>query len=384
MIETATTTLTYPHQAGEYFVTAGTGGTAIRRIRTPHPHDVLAGRGGGINAHPGNEQFREWVKERKNDYNLAANKADKAVVARAVIDMVKVQNPPGRFLMRDPNGGVGSWWIELDDVKTMAKTSQALREGAPSIRAQYKTEFQANKQKATKRAKNTVMGGSPQQHAQIAGSHQVSQSVTSRKRTAEAPPTIVVVQPLMSNSQFQQQQHVTFQQQSTGFVLPPPTKITKLEHPSSTNSTPTLVSASSPVIQPVALDLAKTEMPIALKLSDIVGAGREEVLTQDFVNPFENEIEKLSSLRRTPGFNSRINIRNVSSRALIDLDPIGSYEHWDDSEFDPTKKSMMEASLGLDLDDDISLPPIRHSTTTTNNPFRWVNQPRSLASVVSQ
>ena len=46
------------------------------------PHDVLLGRGGGINGHVGNRVFREWVHERKEDYNLAGTKAEKIVLKK--------------------------------------------------------------------------------------------------------------------------------------------------------------------------------------------------------------------------------------------------------------------------------------------------------------
>jgi len=114
---------------------------ALKRIRTPHEHDVLSGRGGGINSHPGNKTFREWVKERKQLYNLAPSKAEKARVAKEVIGMVEMLIPPGRFLQKESSsgliGGMGSWWVEVDETKAMAKTSQALREGAPHIRAAH-------------------------------------------------------------------------------------------------------------------------------------------------------------------------------------------------------------------------------------------------------
>lgn len=104
-----------------------------RRIRTPHEHDVLSGRGGGINAHAGNVVFREWVRVRKNEYNLAPTKAEKTRVAQEVIDLVRGQDPPGRFLQKDTAyvGTGAGWWIEIDEERVMAKTSQALREGAP-------------------------------------------------------------------------------------------------------------------------------------------------------------------------------------------------------------------------------------------------------------
>ena len=116
-----------------------TGNTTQHRIRTPHEHDVLCGRGGGINSHVGNKKFRDWVRERKQDYNLACSKVAKAKVSRDVINRVSGQDPPGRFLQRE-DAHSSSYWVEIDDVKIMAKTSQALREGAPAIRAKVKSD----------------------------------------------------------------------------------------------------------------------------------------------------------------------------------------------------------------------------------------------------
>jgi hypothetical protein len=117
-------------------------GGPIRRIRTPHPHDVLSGRGGGINSHPGNKVFREWVNLRKEDYNLAPNKKEKTRVAEEVMDQVRQQDPPGRFLQKDNSITSGpTWWIEVSEERALAKTSQALREGAPQIRLAHKDEL---------------------------------------------------------------------------------------------------------------------------------------------------------------------------------------------------------------------------------------------------
>lgn len=108
-------------------------------IRNPDPSDVLCGRGGGINAHEGNVAFRELVQDQKAQYNLAANKNEKAEISQDIVDHVNSRG--GRFLQRDesqPFSSAGKntgWWIEIDNMKAIAKTSQALREGAPRIRA---------------------------------------------------------------------------------------------------------------------------------------------------------------------------------------------------------------------------------------------------------
>ena len=109
---------------------------------TTTPQDVLSGRGGGItpqdvlsgigkgsNSHPGNKVFREWVRLRKEDYNLARDTEEKTVVAREVVRQVQQQN--GRFLTKDTSvvGGSGvHWWVEIDEIKVLTKTKKALRE----------------------------------------------------------------------------------------------------------------------------------------------------------------------------------------------------------------------------------------------------------------
>jgi len=114
-----------------------------KRIRIPHDHDVLCGRGGGINSHLGNKTFRKLVQDRKESYNLAHSKIAKADVSREIMEEIARLKPPGRFLMReeigkDEAGKSPTYWVEIDFLKAMAKTSQALREGAPAIRAKYR------------------------------------------------------------------------------------------------------------------------------------------------------------------------------------------------------------------------------------------------------
>ena len=135
---------------------------AIKRIGTPNEHDVLSGRGGAINSHIGNQHFREWVRVRRERYNLAKSKAEKALVANEVMDLVRNQNPPGRFLQRDQSSssmGV-TWWVEVDEIKAMAKTSQALREGAPSIRAAHKDDPAVSGRKRTRKSNKSKSSGS--------------------------------------------------------------------------------------------------------------------------------------------------------------------------------------------------------------------------------
>mmetsp|Transcript_24786 Transcript_24786/g.38315 ORF Transcript_24786/g.38315 Transcript_24786/m.38315 type:complete len:426 (-) Transcript_24786:528-1805(-) len=96
-------------------------------------NDVLFGRGGGINSHPGNMNYRYIVSKHKRAYNLAANKQEKARISQSVIDAIHGMTPRGRFLMKANRDD--KLWTEVDISDAMKKTSQALREGAPSIRA---------------------------------------------------------------------------------------------------------------------------------------------------------------------------------------------------------------------------------------------------------
>lgn len=234
------------------------GGTMLRRIRSPHAHDVLCGRGGGINSHVGNRVFRDWVAERRLDYNLASSKADKARVAKEVMNRVTIQDPPGRFLQRDPTSGIGSWWIEVSEEKAMAKTSQALREGAPTIRAQHQ------------HPDDSPTSRSPNHRTRSRDDTPISSPISSS----------VVTYPLMTNADF----HKEFYR---------PTKMAKIDP----DDTPTLLPTPGAEIPALTLDA-----PVYAVVSPTVGSlvnssdsFRESTWSLDsghldeFVNPFENE-----------------------------------------------------------------------------------------------
>lgn len=142
--------------ASSYMAMTNNGGS-IQRIRTPTKNDILLGRGGSVNGHVGNQVFREWVRARKDDYNLAPNKVEKAQVATEVMEMVHQHG--GRFLQRDPTTST-NWWVEVDETRALAKTSQALREGAPQIRAAHKGSKKPVV-KRKRRARNVATTSSP-------------------------------------------------------------------------------------------------------------------------------------------------------------------------------------------------------------------------------
>ena len=108
----------------------------LRNIKDPHDNDVMYGRGGGTNHHPGNKRYRKWVEDRKLEY-VNSKRLDKPLVALEIIRKWRAQLPPGRFLKLDEKTGL---WNDVGDKKAREKTSQALREKAPLIRKQQEEE----------------------------------------------------------------------------------------------------------------------------------------------------------------------------------------------------------------------------------------------------
>jgi hypothetical protein len=85
--------------------------------------DVLCGRGGLSNHHPGNKRFRRVVSEMKRTYRSTETKNNKTSLSRAIVD--HVCNYGGRFIKKDDK--TGSYHV-LTKADARKKTSQALRE----------------------------------------------------------------------------------------------------------------------------------------------------------------------------------------------------------------------------------------------------------------
>lgn len=68
-------------------------------------NDVLCGRGGAVNEHPGNLQMRGFCTEVVKEYKTA-KKLEKRKVAMRVVHRVRALNPPGRFLKKEGNDWV--------------------------------------------------------------------------------------------------------------------------------------------------------------------------------------------------------------------------------------------------------------------------------------
>lgn len=108
---------------------------------TPHPHDVLCGRGGQSNNHPGNEWFRRLVRSNRALYR-SCPKHTKLLVAKAIVQAVQQQEPPGRFIKPKETkpGVVSNEWETITYGQAVNKTSQALREKEPAGKKSKKTQ----------------------------------------------------------------------------------------------------------------------------------------------------------------------------------------------------------------------------------------------------
>jgi len=134
-------------------------------IKESNAHDVLFGRGGRINQHEGNIRFRNLIHQKQNAYNLKSNtKEAKATISRNIVENIK--RSKGRFLKHEKVSTSSqpqwsTWWVEVDDAAAMLKTSQALREGAPILRAQanasggQKRKRRKNGTESSKRARKS-------------------------------------------------------------------------------------------------------------------------------------------------------------------------------------------------------------------------------------
>jgi len=110
----------------------------IYRTDAPNKNDVLCGRGGTINSHTGNEQYRSIVESKKRVYLTARFKREKRLIATSIVDQIRNMNPPGRFLQKDADSQT---WFDIGEEKAREKTSQALRENSKDVRIQMENEY---------------------------------------------------------------------------------------------------------------------------------------------------------------------------------------------------------------------------------------------------
>jgi hypothetical protein len=113
---------------------------------TPREGDVLLGRGGKSNHHPGNKVYRRRVLNKQRIYQALPTR-EKKPFSRAIVDWVH-QECNGRFMMKDEYG-----WFEVTLEKALLKVSQALREDHSAEGKKRKKDKQKIKQMGGKNKK---------------------------------------------------------------------------------------------------------------------------------------------------------------------------------------------------------------------------------------
>lgn len=101
------------------------GQQPMKNVICPHYNDVLNGRGKFAMHWNGNRFFRTLVESHKVEY-LNADNEKKITIARSIINTIRTQNPPGRFLKLDASTNK---WNDIGNKKATRKIRQALREG---------------------------------------------------------------------------------------------------------------------------------------------------------------------------------------------------------------------------------------------------------------
>jgi len=112
-------------------------------VEKPTPNDILFGRGGLTNHHPGNRRFRDIVVLHKDDY-MKAIKIVKPRVARKIVKAIRTGNPPGRFLKKSSKDNK---WYDVGDRNAAEKASQALREKSQNEKKETKAKAKARYKK---------------------------------------------------------------------------------------------------------------------------------------------------------------------------------------------------------------------------------------------
>jgi hypothetical protein len=122
----------------------------------------LCGRGASINSHLGNENFRLLVEKRKRVYLTTHFKLEKRLIASSICTQIRQMDPPGRFLAKE--GGKNGHWYDIGEEKARDKTSQALRENAPTIRAEIETEIYHQRKEMKRKEEEEDEGAYPPSH----------------------------------------------------------------------------------------------------------------------------------------------------------------------------------------------------------------------------
>ena len=102
---------------------------AENRIENPHPNDVVLGP---VKNHSGNNKLLEWVDDHATEYKLTPT-GKKIAVVHKILEKVRNQNPPGKFLKpanNDDDEEEEVWWVEVTVNQAMDKIYKCFRKNA--------------------------------------------------------------------------------------------------------------------------------------------------------------------------------------------------------------------------------------------------------------
>ena len=91
---------------------------------SPQKNDVLLGRGTPNYIFNGNIHFRNIIKENVDIFSSAKSNIEKKMITKDVLQRLKNQCPPGRFIRYDSKDNV---WIEATNEESELKIAQAFR-----------------------------------------------------------------------------------------------------------------------------------------------------------------------------------------------------------------------------------------------------------------
>jgi len=97
-------------------------------IVEPRDQDVLFGRGGRTNHHPGNKRFRQLVEDHRQAYRQLQGNKLKQKIALDIVNLIYGEN--GRFLKLNSSNNM---WQDVGKKAARGKTSQALREATTTL-----------------------------------------------------------------------------------------------------------------------------------------------------------------------------------------------------------------------------------------------------------
>jgi len=101
----------------------------------------------------GNKFFRRVVESHKAEY-LHADNDKKIAIATRIIQIIRTQNPPGRFLKLDAKTNK---WNDIGNKKATRKIRQALREGTTnSVPSSVDSSFHGSQHRSIASSNNSV------------------------------------------------------------------------------------------------------------------------------------------------------------------------------------------------------------------------------------